>query len=94
MKTLAQLKTKIFADGADRTGMLEMYGKPYISGLTTNPTLIEAEPAYSTFAPCNGKTVGLSPERICKQARISLNLCAPGLSLNWLSKDSLLEADL
>jgi transaldolase len=31
---------KIFADGAERDGMLEMYKSPMISGLTTNPTLM------------------------------------------------------
>jgi transaldolase len=31
---------KIFADGADLEGMLDMASKPYISGLTTNPTLM------------------------------------------------------
>ena len=40
MKTVNDLKVKIFADGADKTGMLEMYGKPFIKGLTTNPTLM------------------------------------------------------
>jgi transaldolase len=40
MKSLDQLKVKIFADGADRAGMLEMYDKPYVKGLTTNPTLM------------------------------------------------------
>ena len=40
MKTVEQLKVKIFADGADRAGMLEMAAKPYIKGLTTNPTLM------------------------------------------------------
>lgn len=40
MKKIEELKVKIFADGADRAGMLEMYGKPYIKGLTTNPTLM------------------------------------------------------
>ena len=40
MKTLADLKVKIFADGADKAGMLEMAAKPHISGLTTNPTLM------------------------------------------------------
>jgi transaldolase len=35
-----RLKVKIFADGADKAGMLEMYAKPYIKGLTTNPTLM------------------------------------------------------
>ena len=34
------LKVKIFADGADKVGMLEMNAKPYIKGLTTNPTLM------------------------------------------------------
>ena len=35
-----KLRTKIFADGADRAGMLEMARKPFIAGLTTNPTLM------------------------------------------------------
>ncbi len=33
MKTLAQLKIKIFADGADLPGMLELYKNPYIVGV-------------------------------------------------------------
>ena len=37
---LKDLKIKIFADGADKAGMLEMYSKAYIQGLTTNPTLM------------------------------------------------------
>jgi len=40
MNTVDRLKVKIFADGADKAGMLEMYAKPYIKGLTTNPTLM------------------------------------------------------
>ncbi len=35
------LKIKLFADGADKDSMLEMYNKPYIQGLTTNPTLMK-----------------------------------------------------
>jgi len=35
------LKVKLFADGADLSGMIEMAEKPYISGLTTNPTLMK-----------------------------------------------------
>src|SRR3972149_6222514 len=35
-----ELKVKIFADGAEKTGMLEMYNNPLISGFTTNPTLM------------------------------------------------------
>ena len=41
MKKVEQLQVKIFADGADKAGMLEMYAKPYIKGLTTNPTLMK-----------------------------------------------------
>ncbi len=41
MKNIEMLKVKIFADGADKDGMLEMYEKPYIKGLTTNPTLMK-----------------------------------------------------
>src|SRR6516164_7246392 len=40
MKTLSDLKIAIFADGAEKAGMLEMYAKPYIKGFTTNPTLM------------------------------------------------------
>jgi transaldolase len=40
MTSLQNLKVKIFADGADRAGMLEMAAKPFIQGLTTNPTLM------------------------------------------------------
>ena len=40
MKLIDQLRVKIFADGADKAGMLEMYAKPFVKGLTTNPTLM------------------------------------------------------
>jgi transaldolase len=40
MKDTKQLKIQIFADGADKAGMLEMYSRPYIKGFTTNPTLM------------------------------------------------------
>ena len=39
-KTAADLKVKVFADGADRDSMLESYANPLISGFTTNPTLM------------------------------------------------------
>ncbi len=41
MKKIEELRVKIFADGADKAGMLEMYAKPFIKGLTTNPTLMK-----------------------------------------------------
>jgi len=40
MRVLEKLRVKIFADGADKAGMLEMAAKPFIKGLTTNPTLM------------------------------------------------------
>jgi transaldolase len=40
MKTLADLSVKIFADGAELSGMVALYRQPYIRGFTTNPTLM------------------------------------------------------
>ena len=39
---IKKLKVKLFADGADKAGILEMYANPLISGFTTNPTLMKA----------------------------------------------------
>jgi transaldolase len=38
--TVADLRIKIFADGADRRSMLEHAANPLIQGFTTNPTLM------------------------------------------------------
>ena len=40
MSSAANLKIKLFADGADLKGMLEMHRRPEIRGFTTNPTLM------------------------------------------------------
>src|SRR3954469_17507 len=40
MKNLATLRVKIYADGADKQGMLQLNANPLIKGLTTNPTLM------------------------------------------------------
>src|ERR1051325_3616955 len=40
MKSLSTLRVKIFADGADKQGMLQLNANPLIKGLTTNPTLM------------------------------------------------------
>ena len=40
MRTLSNLKVKVFADGADKKGMLELNANPAIKGMTTNPTLM------------------------------------------------------
>src|SRR5262249_31543925 len=52
MSSLAHLKVKIFADGADRAGMLELYRNAVIKGFTTNPTLMRAAGItdYEAFA--------------------------------------------
>ena len=39
-RTLKNLEVKIFADGADKKGMLELNANPLITGMTTNPTLM------------------------------------------------------
>ena len=46
------LNVKLFADGADKDGMLEMYANPLISGFTTNPTLMKVAGVdnYRSFA--------------------------------------------
>ncbi len=52
MKSVSELNVKIFADGADKAGMLEMYRKPFIKGFTTNPTLMRKAGIadYAAFA--------------------------------------------
>src|SRR5215216_1708704 len=41
MKSLNDLKIQLYADGADKAGILDLYSKPYIKGLTTNPSLMK-----------------------------------------------------
>lgn len=41
MKTIDELQVKIFADGADIDGILELYSNPIIKGFTTNPKLMQ-----------------------------------------------------
>lgn len=52
MTMLSTLTVKIFADGADKAGMLEMYDNPLIKGFTTNPTLMRKAGVddYKAFA--------------------------------------------
>ena len=40
MSDNTRLKVKLFADGADLSGIREMYANPLIKGFTTNPTLM------------------------------------------------------
>lgn len=52
MQSILNLNVKIYADGADKKGMLEMYQHPYIKGFTTNPTLMRKAGIsdYKSFA--------------------------------------------
>jgi transaldolase len=54
--------TRIFADGANRDGILELRNNPIIQGFTTNPTLMRAAGVddYESFAI---DLVGLIPDR-------------------------------
>jgi transaldolase len=52
MQRLLDLPIKIFADGADLKGIVNLYQQPYIDGLTTNPTLMRKAGLtdYESFA--------------------------------------------
>lgn len=52
MPRVQDLKVKIFADGADLKGILEMHKNPLITGFTTNPTLMRKAGVtdYEAFA--------------------------------------------
>jgi transaldolase len=60
---LLDLRVKIFADGADLQGIVELYSKPYIDGLTTNPTLMRKVGVkdYESFALAVLKEVKAKP---------------------------------
>ena len=57
------LPVKIFADGADLQGITDLYRKPYIRGLTTNPTLMRKVGLtdYEAFARAVLKDVKSKP---------------------------------
>jgi transaldolase len=50
--SVADLKVKLFADGADKAAILELYRNPAIQGFTTNPTLMRKAGItdYAAFA--------------------------------------------
>jgi transaldolase len=52
VKSLSDLRVQIFADGADKASILELYRLPHIKGFTTNPTLMRATGVtdYQRFA--------------------------------------------
>ena len=63
MKSLNDLKIQIYADGADKKGILDLYAKPYIKGLTTNPSLMKKAGIknYEAFARDILQTVTAKP---------------------------------
>ncbi|HEY8994452.1 MAG TPA: transaldolase [Lacunisphaera sp.] len=63
MPGLSDLKIQIYADGADKAGILDLYAKPYIKGLTTNPTLMRKAGIrdYEAFARDILQTVTAKP---------------------------------
>jgi len=63
MRSLNDLKIQIYADGADRAGILDLYAKPYIKGLTTNPSLMKKAGIknYEAFARDILQTVTAKP---------------------------------
>jgi transaldolase len=63
MKTLKDLRVKLFADGADEKGMLELNANPLIKGMTTNPSLMRKAGIkdYEKFAHEILKTVTEKP---------------------------------
>lgn len=52
VQSVNDLKVKVFADGADLDGMMQMYAKSWIRGFTTNPTLMRKAGItdYAAFA--------------------------------------------
>jgi transaldolase len=50
--SIANLKIRLFADGANKTSMLDLYRQPWVHGFTTNPTLMRAAGIrdYESFA--------------------------------------------
>jgi transaldolase len=52
VRTISDLKIKLFADGADKAHILKLYTNPLIRGFTTNPTLMRSAGVrdYEAFA--------------------------------------------
>jgi transaldolase len=52
MNRISDLRIKIYADGADKRSMLDLYRNPLIKGFTTNPALMRRDGVtdYEAFA--------------------------------------------
>ena len=60
--TLAQLKVKLFTDGADKAQIVEMARHPWIAGFTTNPSLLK-KAGVSDYAAYARELVAAVPDR-------------------------------
>ena len=78
MRSVTELKIKLFADGADREQILQASSNPLISGFTTNPTLMRSAGVndYESFAHeilelIKGRPVslGIIADELCEMER-------------------------
>jgi transaldolase len=85
--SIAKLRTKIFADGADKRGILDLYQNPLIQGFTTNPTLMRQAGItdYEGFAreilaevPDRPFSLEVFSDEFCEMARQARKLSALG----------------
>jgi transaldolase len=62
-KSLNDLTIHLYADGADKAGILDLYAKPHVKGLTTNPSLMKKVGItdYEAFARDILQTVTAKP---------------------------------
>ena len=59
---LADLKVKLFTDGADKKQILDMAAKPWIAGFTTNPSLLR-KAGVTDYEPYARSLVAAVPDR-------------------------------
>ncbi|HWK96683.1 MAG TPA: transaldolase [Pseudolabrys sp.] len=62
MTSVASLKIKIFADGADLQSMKTLYTNPVVKGFTTNPTLMK-QAGVTDYADFAHKVLAAIPDR-------------------------------
>ena len=62
MKRVSELKIAIYADGADKSAMLDIYKNPWVKGFTTNPTLM-AKAGITNYESFAREMVKAIPDR-------------------------------
>ena len=88
-RTLKDLAVKIFADGADKKGMLELNANPLIQGLTTNPTLMRKAGLtdFEAFARDVLQTITVKPLSLEVFSDEFLEMKRQGLKINGWGKN-------